>query len=90
MTPASLGRWISFTQTPLEVPAVDASQVGRSFNISDGEEDEAGVADGDIARPMALLEAGTRLADGAAAGLAAVAAAGAGEVASAAAAGSKA
>ncbi len=29
----------------VDVPAVDASQVGRSFNISDGEEDEAEAAD---------------------------------------------
>ncbi len=34
----------------VEGPAVDASQVGRTFNTSDGEEDEAGVADGDILR----------------------------------------
>ncbi len=29
------------------VPAVDSSKMGRSFNMSDDEEDEAGVADGD-------------------------------------------
>jgi hypothetical protein len=68
------------------LPAVDASQVGRSFNMSDGEIDEAGVADGDNAGATARLD------DGAAAGLAVVAAAGAGhgEVALAAAAGSQA
>jgi hypothetical protein len=79
----------------VEVPAGDASKVGRSFNMSDGEEDEAGVAHGDILRGgekeadnVAAVEAAeARLA---AAGCAAVAAAGAGEVASAAATGSQA
>ncbi len=65
----------------VDVPAVDASQVGRSFNMSDGEEDEAEAAD----NVAAVKAAEARLADGAAAGSAAVAAAGAGEVASAAA-----
>jgi hypothetical protein len=79
----------------VEVPAGNASKVGRSFNMSDGEEDEAGVAGGDILRGgekeadnVAAVEgAEPRLA---AAGCAAVAAAGAGEVASAAATGSEA
>jgi hypothetical protein len=70
----------------VDVPAVDASQVGRSFNMSDGEEDEAEAAD----NVAAVKAAEARLADGAPAGSAAVAAAGAGEVASAAAAGSQA
>jgi hypothetical protein len=70
----------------VDVPAVDASQVGRSFNMSDGEEDEAEEAD----NVAAVKAAEARLADGAPAGRTAVAAAGAGEVASAAAAGSQA
>ncbi len=84
----------------MEWPAVDASQVGRSFNMSDGEEDQAGLAWADIvcggdkdADNVAAVEAAdseARLAGGAAAGRAAVAAAGAGEMASAAAAGSQA
>jgi hypothetical protein len=129
MTPACLGRWISFTQRPspatktshthyyaefhkyitrkldnryrlfqfkknndaaeddsfsgeagdiVEVPAVDASKEGLSFHMSDGEEQEA------EADNVAAVEAAeARLADGPAAGSAAVAAAGAGEVASA-------
>ncbi len=76
----------------MEVPAGDASKVGRSYNISDGEEDEAGVACGDILRGgekeadnvAAVKGAEPRLA---AADCAAVAAAGAGKVASAAATG---
>ncbi len=70
----------------VDVPAVDASQVGSSFNMSDGDEDEAEAAD----NVAAVKAAEARLADGAPAGSAAVAAAGAGEVASAAAAGSQA
>jgi hypothetical protein len=64
------------------VPAVDASQVGRSFNMSDGEEND-GDKEADNIAAVEVAEA--RLADGAAEGRAAVAAAGAGEVASAAA-----
>ncbi len=75
----------------LEMPSVDASIVGRSFHLSDGEEDEAVVADEDIlsdgdkeADNLAAVEAAdARLANSAAAGSAAVAAAGASEVASA-------
>ena len=77
------------------LPAVDTSQVGRSFNMSDGEEDEAGIADGDTlcdgekeADNVAAVDAAE--VGLAAAGCAAVAAAGAGGVASAAAAGSQA
>ncbi len=78
----------------VDVPAVDASKVGRSFNMSAGEEDEAGIADGDTlcdgekeADNVAAVDAAeARLAS---AGCAAVAAAGAGELASAAAAGSR-
>ncbi len=62
----------------VDVPAVDASQVVSSFNMSDGEEDEAGEAD----NVAAVKAAEARLADGAPAGHATVAAAGAGEVAS--------
>ncbi len=77
-----------------DVPGIDASIVGRSFHLSDGEEDEAGVADEDIlsdgdkeADNVAAIEAvEAHLANGAAAGSATVAAAGASEVASAAAA----
>ncbi len=65
----------------MDVPAVDASQVGSSFNMSDGEEDEAEAAD----NVAAVKAAEARLAYGAPAGSAAVAATGAGEVASAAA-----
>ncbi len=79
----------------VDVPAVDASKVGRSLNMSDGEEDEAGIADGDTlcdgkkeADNVAAVDAAeARLAS---AGCAAVATAGAGEVALAAAAGSQA
>ncbi len=73
----------------MDVPGVDASIVGRSFHQS---EDEAGVADilsdsDKEADNVAAVEAAeAHLANGAAAGRAAVAAAGAGEVASAAAA----
>ncbi len=75
----------------LEMPSVDASIVGRSFHLSDGEEDEAVVADEDIlsdgnkeADSLAAVEvAEERLANGSAAGSAAVAAAGASKVASA-------
>jgi hypothetical protein len=77
----------------VDVPGVDASIVGRSLHLSDGEEDEAGVADEDIlsdgdkeADNVAAVDAAeARLANGVAAGRAAVAAAGASEVASAAA-----
>ncbi len=77
----------------VDVPGVDASIVGRSSYLSDVEEDEAGVADEDIlsdgdkeADNVAAVEAAeAHLANGAAAGRAAVATAGASEVASAAA-----
>ncbi len=77
----------------VDVPGVDASIVGRSSHLSDGEEDEAGVANEDIlsdsdkeADNVAAVEvAEAHLANGAAAGRAAVAAAGASEVALAAA-----
>ncbi len=67
----------------VDVPVGDASQVpvGRSFNMSDGEEDESEAAD----NVAAVKAAEARLTDGAPAGSAAVAAADAGEVASAAA-----
>ena len=80
----------------VDVPCVNASIVGRRSHLSDGEEDEAGVADEDIlsdgekeADNVAAVEAAEeRLANGAAAlaGRAAVAAAGSSEVVSAAAA----
>ncbi len=40
MTPSAARRAIY-------VPVVDASEVRRSFNMSDGEEDEAGLTDGE-------------------------------------------
>ncbi len=78
----------------MDMPGVDASIVGRSLHLSDGEEDEAGVACEDIlsdgnreADNVAAVEAAeAHLANGAAAGRAAVAAAGVSEVASSAAA----
>jgi hypothetical protein len=69
----------------VEVPAVDASQVGWSFTVSDGKEDEAGVADEDILpdsdKEADNVAAEACLVNGTAAGSSAVAAAGAGEVA---------
>ncbi len=83
-----------FWEGQLSTPT--ASQVGLSFKMSDGEEDEAGVADADILRDshkddnVAAVEAPeARLASGSATGRAA-AAAWAGEMALAAAAGSQA
>ncbi len=83
----------------VKVRADDASKEDRSFNMSDSEEDEAGIANEDILRDcetedgnVAAIEAAKAcLADGAAAGSAAVTAADAqaGEVALAAAAGSQ-
>ncbi len=78
----------------VDVPGVDASIVCRSSHLSYGEGDEAGVANEDIvsdgdreADKVAAVEpAEAHLANGAAAGRAAVAAAGASEVESAAAA----